>query len=138
MRDECVVLAHRHARPCAGHPRLSVGETKTWMAGHRRAEATLFFERLCPAMTAYSGKDSLVRWLNSAHAIPDLAAAQQSAEGASLDAQGIGALHRDHGVVIPAAVGIVDLANPFGVGRLHVDQNLLAALDGIAAKVLSA
>jgi hypothetical protein len=24
---------------------------KTWMAGHRRAEATPFFERLCPAMT---------------------------------------------------------------------------------------
>src|SRR3984893_15600824 len=23
---------------------------KTWMAGHRRAEATPFFERLCPAM----------------------------------------------------------------------------------------
>ncbi len=26
-------------------------EAKTWMAGHRRAEATPFFERLCPAMT---------------------------------------------------------------------------------------
>jgi hypothetical protein len=25
---------------------------KTWMAGHRRAEATPFFERLCPAMTS--------------------------------------------------------------------------------------
>jgi hypothetical protein len=24
---------------------------KTWMAGHRRAEATPFYERLCPAMT---------------------------------------------------------------------------------------
>src|SRR5262252_8281445 len=29
---------------------------KTWMAGHRRAEATPFFERLCPAMTR---KDSI-------------------------------------------------------------------------------
>jgi hypothetical protein len=28
--------------------------TKTWMAGHRRAEATPFFERLCPAMTKTS------------------------------------------------------------------------------------
>src|SRR5580692_8059397 len=26
-------------------------EMKTWMAGHRRAEATPSFERLCPAMT---------------------------------------------------------------------------------------
>ena len=26
-------------------------KTKTWMAGHRRAEATPFFERLGPAMT---------------------------------------------------------------------------------------
>jgi hypothetical protein len=24
---------------------------KGWIAGHRRAEATPFFERLCPAMT---------------------------------------------------------------------------------------
>src|ERR1700756_1638955 len=41
----------RHARPCAGHPRLSCQPSETWMAGHRRAEATPFFERLCPAMT---------------------------------------------------------------------------------------
>ena len=27
-------------------------QRKTWMAGHRRAKATPFFERLCPAMTA--------------------------------------------------------------------------------------
>jgi len=26
-------------------------ESKTWMAGHRRAEATPSFGRLCPAMT---------------------------------------------------------------------------------------
>jgi hypothetical protein len=26
-------------------------EEKTWMAGHRRAEATPSFGRLCPAMT---------------------------------------------------------------------------------------
>jgi hypothetical protein len=30
---------------------LHVLARKTWMAGHRRAEATPFFERLCPAMT---------------------------------------------------------------------------------------
>src|SRR5713226_10737106 len=41
----------RHARPCAGHPRLSSAKVKTWMAGHRRAEATPSFGRLCPAMT---------------------------------------------------------------------------------------
>jgi DNA ligase-associated metallophosphoesterase len=28
-----------------------LGEAKTWMAGHRRAEATPSFRRLCPAMT---------------------------------------------------------------------------------------
>src|SRR5882724_2251272 len=35
----------------AGHPRLP-SASKTWMAGHRRAEATPSFGRLCPAMTA--------------------------------------------------------------------------------------
>ena len=42
-------LIGRHARPCAGHPRLCLGQAlKTWMAGHRQAEATPFFERLSP------------------------------------------------------------------------------------------
>ncbi len=37
---------------CPGYPRLdSVAARKTWMAGHRRAEATPSFGRLCPAMT---------------------------------------------------------------------------------------
>src|SRR5271167_1999366 len=73
-----------------------------------------------------------------AHAIPDLAAAEHSAEGAALNPQGIRALHRDRGVVIPAAVGIVDLAGPFRVLRLHVDQDSLAALHRKAAEVLAA
>jgi hypothetical protein len=30
-------------------------ESKTWITGHRRAEATPFFERLCPVMTGRSG-----------------------------------------------------------------------------------
>src|SRR5689334_6585022 len=30
---------------------LPLDHEKTWMAGHRRAEATPFFERLCPATT---------------------------------------------------------------------------------------
>jgi uncharacterized protein len=34
------------------HVLLSRG-TKTWMAGHRRAEATPSFGRLCPAMTLW-------------------------------------------------------------------------------------
>src|SRR4029077_20576741 len=42
----------RHARPRAWHPRLSLPISQTWMAGHGRAAATPFFERLCPAMTA--------------------------------------------------------------------------------------
>jgi hypothetical protein len=33
------------------HVFLLSRENKTWMAGQRRAEATPFFERLCPAMT---------------------------------------------------------------------------------------
>jgi hypothetical protein len=38
---------------CPGHPRLnSASASKTWMAGHRRAEATPSFGRLRPAMTA--------------------------------------------------------------------------------------
>jgi hypothetical protein len=35
--------------------------TKTWMAGHRRAEATPSFGRLCPAMTKASGSDAVLR-----------------------------------------------------------------------------
>src|SRR5260221_4197357 len=46
------VFLVRHARPCAGHPRPSSPTSQTWMAGHRRAEATPSFGRLCPAMTA--------------------------------------------------------------------------------------
>src|SRR3981189_3628360 len=42
----------RHARACPGHPRLDLTQArKTRMAGHRRAEATPSFGRLCPAMT---------------------------------------------------------------------------------------
>jgi hypothetical protein len=33
------------------HVFLFTSASKTWMAGHRRAEATPFFEPLCPAMT---------------------------------------------------------------------------------------
>jgi len=39
--------------PRAGHPRLFSKFDKTWMAGRRQAEATPFFERLCPAMTEF-------------------------------------------------------------------------------------
>src|SRR6266700_3113611 len=45
----------------AGHPRLMT--SKTWMAGHRRAEATPSFGRLCPAMTANFEKLCLFRRL---------------------------------------------------------------------------
>jgi hypothetical protein len=33
------------------HALLLPAKLKTWLAGHRRPEATPFFERLCPAMT---------------------------------------------------------------------------------------
>jgi hypothetical protein len=58
-------ILSRLARPCAGHPRLSSSpRAKTWMAGHRRAEATPSFGRLCPAMThreAFAGTTRGVR-----------------------------------------------------------------------------
>src|SRR6185437_12171239 len=36
-------LLHRHARPCAGHPRLILSVSKTWMAGTSPA-MTVFCE----------------------------------------------------------------------------------------------
>src|SRR6201985_3140133 len=59
---------------------------------------------------------------------PGLAAAEHAAERAALHLQRIGALHRDRRVVIAAAVRIVNPAGPFRAQRLHVDQNLFAAL----------
>src|SRR5690349_6827782 len=43
----------RFARLRRGHPRLGakLAKLRAWMAGHRRAEATPSFGRLCPAMT---------------------------------------------------------------------------------------
>src|SRR3954471_23639504 len=73
-----------------------------------------------------------------AHALPGLAAAEHAAEGAALHAERVRTLHRDRRVVVPAAVGIVDLAGPFGLLWTHVDQDLLAGLDGVAAQVLAA
>src|SRR6478609_3206240 len=57
----------------------------------------------------------------SAHALPGLAAAEHAAEGATLDAERVGALHRNRRVVIAAAVGIVNPAAPFRAFRFHVD-----------------
>jgi hypothetical protein len=41
------------SRRCPGHPRSFVPRERSWMAGHRRAEATPSFGRLCPAMTIW-------------------------------------------------------------------------------------
>src|ERR1700761_9242531 len=70
-----------------------------------------------------------------ADALPVLAAAEHAAECATLNLQRVGALHRDRGVVIAAAVGIVDAARPFVAGRLHADQHLGVGIDGIAAEI---
>src|SRR5713101_527631 len=53
--SDMLVQEDRHARSCTGHPRLSsfFSQIKTWMAGHRRAEATPSFGRLCPAMATF-------------------------------------------------------------------------------------
>src|SRR4029077_14912539 len=72
--------------------------SKTWMAGSS------------PAMT----EEGVVIY-HSAHAIPGLPAAEQPAEGSALNPQTVRALHRDHALVIPAAVGIVNQADPFRI-----------------------
>src|SRR5258706_11504457 len=80
----------------------------------------------------------------SVDAGPVLAAAEYAAEGATLDAQAVGAFQRDRRVIGAAGVRIEDPAAPFGVlAGLHVDQNLFAVLvrflvDGIAAKISAA
>src|SRR5262245_64846909 len=74
-----------------------------------------------------------------ADALPGLAAAEHAAEGATLDLEHVRSLHRHRRVVVAAAVGIVDPAGPLvAVGRLHVDENALAGLIGIAAEILAA
>src|SRR5215471_12229248 len=67
---------------------------------------------------------------------PGLAAAEQAAEGAALDLQQVRSLHCDGGVVVAAALRIMDPAGPFVVRRLHVDQDRLAGLLGITAQIL--
>src|SRR4051812_12458277 len=77
----------------------------------------------------------------SVDAGPGLAAAEHAAEGATLDAQAVGALQRDRRIIGAAGVRIENPAAPFGVlGRLHIDQNLFAVLvrflvDRIAAEI---
>src|SRR6185437_14022463 len=72
---------------------------------------------------------------------PGLAAAEHAAEGATLLAQGVGALHRDRRIIGAAGVGIEDPAAPFLVlAGPHVDQDLLAigvrlGVDRIAAEI---
>src|SRR5260370_33868406 len=73
--------------------------------------------------------------MSSADAFPGLAAAEHAAEGATLNLEGIGALQGDRRVVVAAAVRIVNPAAPFRAFRLHVDQDLLAGLLGIAAEI---
>src|SRR5437868_2688538 len=77
-------------------------------------------------------------WL--VQASPGLAAAEHAAKGATLDAQGIGALHCDRRIVGAAAVRIEDPSVPFLIlGGPHIDQNLLAVLvrlvDRIATEI---
>src|SRR5260221_11994165 len=80
----------------------------------------------------------------SVDAGPVLAAAEYAAEGATLDAQAVGAFQRDRRVIGAAGVRIENPAAPFGVlAGLHVDENLFAVLvrflvDGIAAKISAA
>src|SRR5438270_1530958 len=62
-------------------------------------------------------------------ASPGLAAAEHATKGATLDAQGIGALHCDRRIVGAAAVRIEDPPAPFLIlARPHIDQHLFAVL----------
>src|SRR3954470_23680174 len=71
----------------------------------------------------------------SAHALPGLAAAEHAAEGAALHAHCIRTLHRDRRVVVAAGVGIVNAAAPLRAVGLHVDQDALVGLCGVAAEI---
>src|ERR1700680_516446 len=70
--------------------------------------------------------------------LPGLTAAEHSAEGAALNPHRIRSLHRDRGVVIPAAVRIVNPAGPFVVGGLHVDEDFVPGFHGKSAQIGSA
>jgi len=74
----------------------------------------------------------------SADALPGLAATEHSAEGATLNLEDVRTLHRDRGVVIAAATGIMDPADPLAVFRLHVDEDSFAGFLGIAAEIRAA
>src|SRR3954452_21256319 len=78
-----------------------------------------------------------VAW-RSADALPGLAAAEQAAEGAALNPQGVRVLEDDGGVAVCAAVGVMGSAASFAVLWLHIDQDRLARLLGIAADVRAA
>jgi hypothetical protein len=57
LKFESLPHTTRHARAWPGDPRLTFARTtRTWMAGHRRAEPTPSFGRLCPAMTNKHGR----------------------------------------------------------------------------------
>src|SRR3954452_23623002 len=75
------------------------------------------------------------RAAGSADAAAGLAAAEHAAEGATLHTHCIRALHRDRRVVVAAGVGIVDAAAPLRAVGLHVDQDALVGLCGVAAEI---
>src|SRR5258708_23471111 len=78
----------------------------------------------------------MAAWL--AGPLQGLPATKHSAEGAALNPQRVRSLHGDRGVVSPAAVGIMDVTDPFCVLRSHVDENFLVARHGISAQVWAA
>ena len=77
----------------------------------------------------------------SVDAGPGLATAEHAAKSAALNAEAVGTLQRDRGIIGAAAVRIENPAAPFGVpAGLHVDQNLFAIpvrflVNRVAAKV---
>src|SRR5450755_3070889 len=67
--------------------------------------------------------------------LPGLTAAEHPAEGTALNPHRIRSLHCDRGVVIPAAVRIVNPASPFVVRGPHVDEDFVPGLHGISAQI---
>jgi hypothetical protein len=106
--------------------RGSIARNRPGFAQARASERSsqLIGEALCTLRQKLSGD-----------ALRGLAAAEQTAECAALYLQQTRSLHCDGGVVFAAALGIMNAADPFGVGRRHVDQRLFAGLLGTAAQI---
>src|SRR4051812_25834772 len=121
------------------------GELGPVMAVTRNPRGAMAYEaqQKGPAKSARPGADRVLSRV-LVDPGPGLAAAEHAAEGTALDAQGVGALQRDRGIIAAAGIRIENPSAPLGVlARLHVNQNLLAILvrflvDRITTEIVAA